>query len=134
MTKVKSTIIAFAILIPLMVGAGSAFSAANQADCEALAAYVAGLTDEALNQSITNVTAVWKPATVTPAMAEYCEVRGRIFPETDFAVRLPTDWNGRTIHFGGGGWDGMLGISGSQITTTLNLGYIGSESNGGHNG
>jgi feruloyl esterase len=126
MTKVKLTIIAFAILIPLMVGVGSAFSAGNQKDCEDLKAYVESLTDEALVRPITNVQAIWN--------STYCEVRGRIFPETDFAVRLPTNWNGRTIHFGGGGWDGMLGISGSQITTTLNLGYVCSESNGGHNG
>jgi hypothetical protein len=95
MTKVKLTIIAFAILIPLMVGVGSAFSAGNQKDCEDLKAYVESLTDEALVRPITNVQAIWN--------STYCEVRGRIFPETDFAVRLPTNWNGRTIHFGGGG-------------------------------
>jgi len=129
MTKMKSILIAFAILIPLMVGVGSAFSAANQADCKALAAYVAGLTDEALNMPVTNVTASWKPA--ASAFPEYCEVRGRIFPETDFAVRLPTAWEGRLVHFGGGAWDGSVG---GADKTSLNLGFAGSASNGGHNG
>jgi feruloyl esterase len=136
MTKMKSLLIAFAILIALMVGAGSAFSAANQADCEALAAYVAGLTDEALNQPITNVTATWYPANPSPPppaqpTPEYCEVKGRIFPETDFAVRLPTAWQGRLVHFGGGAWDGFVG---GADKTSLDLGFAGSASNGGHNG
>jgi len=129
MFKMKSLPIALAILILLMVGVESAFSAANQTDCEALAVYVAGLTDEALNMPITNVTATWEPA--ANGFPEYCEVRGRIFPETDFAVRLPTAWEGRLVHFGGGAWDGFVG---GADRTSLNLGFAGSASNGGHNG
>ena len=87
--------------------AGVAFSAeVNEEDCLALKGYVEGLTDEALGQPITDVSATWHPA--DGSLPEYCEVTGRIFPETDFAVRLPTDWNGRSIHFGGGGWDGSV--------------------------
>jgi hypothetical protein len=126
---------------------GPAFGAANKDSCEALANYVTSLSDEALNMPITQTPPVWDSsnnvwvpqplAAWIPAKSgvpAYCEIKGRIFPETDFAVRLPTNWNERTIHFGGGGWDGMLGMSGGQLTTTLNLGYVGSESNGGHNG
>ncbi len=110
-----------------LLSAGPAFSAANQADCSALATYVAGLTDETLHQPIISVTATWNAATATAP--EYCAVSGRIFPETDFSVQLPTAWNQRLIHFGGGGWDGSVP---KADTTSLNLGYAGSGSNGGH--
>jgi hypothetical protein len=129
MTRMKSMLMVFVILTPLMVGAGSAFGEANQVDCEALKPYVEGLTDEAFGMPVTNVTATWKPA--TSGFPEYCEVRGRIFPETDFAVRLPTAWEGRLVHFGGGAWDGAVG---GADKTSLNLGFAGSASNGGHNG
>jgi len=104
MTKMKPMLIVFAILIPLMAGAGSAFSAANQADCEALKPYVEGLTDEAFGMPVTNVTATWKAA----SGATFCQVTGWIWPETKFQVTLPTNWNERYINSGGGGWDGSL--------------------------
>ena len=112
-----------------LLNARSGFSAPSQSDCEALATYVADLTDEAFGKAITLVSATWHPA--DGSMPEYCEVKGRIFPETDFAVRLPTAWEGRLVHFGGGAWDGVLG---GADRTSLNLGFAGSASNGGHNG
>jgi len=113
MSKMKSMIIAFAILIPLMVGAGTAFSAASQTDCEALKAYVEGLTDVTFDKPVTNVTATWYPANPSPPppaqpWPEYCQVTGWIWPEIQFQVSLPTSWNGRYINSGGGGWDGSL--------------------------
>jgi len=130
MTTRKRALTIFAVILSLLLlSAGSAFSAANEEDCLALKGYVGGLTDETLHQPVTNVTATWREAAGT--MPEYCEVRGTIFPETDFAVRLPTAWEGRLVHFGGGAWDGMLG---GADRTSLNLGFAGSASNGGHNG
>lgn len=53
-------------------------------------------------------------ARVTPATPEYCKVIGRIEP-TDpsappikFQVNLPVDWNGRSLQYGGGGFNGVL--------------------------
>lgn len=52
-------------------------------------------------------------------LGEYCQVRGKIAsvssstPEINFAVNLPTQWNGKGIQFGGGGFDGVL-ISGTE--------------------
>jgi hypothetical protein len=129
MTKMKPMLIVFAILIPLMVCAGSGFSAANQTDCEALAAFVAGLTDETFNMPVTNVTATWKAA--SGATPEYCQVTGWIWPEIQFQVSLPTVWNRRYINSGGGGWDGSLV---GPLFDGLALGYATSGANGGYMG
>lgn len=52
-------------------------------------------------------------------LGEYCQVRGAIAPvdasapSINFAVNLPTQWNGKGIQFGGGGFDGTL-IDGTE--------------------
>lgn len=52
-------------------------------------------------------------------LGEYCQVRGSIAPvdasapNINFAVNLPTQWNGKGIQFGGGGFDGTL-IDGTE--------------------
>ena len=56
-------------------------------------------------------------ATITPAAPQYCKVLGRIAPIDPkappilFQVNLPTQWNGRSVQYGGGGFNGVL-ISG----------------------
>ena len=53
-------------------------------------------------------------ATITPAAPEYCKVLGRIAPLDRnappilFQVNLPTQWNGRSVQYGGGGFNGVL--------------------------
>lgn len=53
------------------------------------------------------------------SLGEYCKVRGAIAPvdasasSIHFAVNLPTQWNGKGIQFGGGGFDGTL-IDGTE--------------------
>jgi len=45
---------------------------------------------------------------------EHCRVLGKIHPvnysapDIHFQVNLPTNWNGKTLHFGGGGFNGRL--------------------------
>ncbi|WP_052165955.1 tannase/feruloyl esterase family alpha/beta hydrolase [Cupriavidus sp. WS] len=52
-------------------------------------------------------------------LGEYCAVRGQIrpvdasAPSINFALNLPTAWNGKAIQFGGGGFDGKL-IDGTE--------------------
>jgi feruloyl esterase len=53
-------------------------------------------------------------AHITPANPEFCKVLGRIEP-TDpkappirFQVNLPVEWNGRSLQYGGGGFNGVL--------------------------
>jgi feruloyl esterase len=53
-------------------------------------------------------------ATITPAAPQYCKVLGRIAPVDPaappilFQVNLPTAWNGRSMQYGGGGFNGVL--------------------------
>ena len=136
MIRMKSILITFAMLIPLMVGVRSAFSVPTQADCEALKTYVEGLTDEAFGMPVTNVTATWRTVTSGPTSgAKFCQVTGWIWPEIKFQVTLPTltpaeepAWNERYLMNGGGGWDGGLSVPNSPNAD----GYAQSSANGGY--
>jgi feruloyl esterase len=132
----KLTVIAFVLLIPLIVGVGSAFSVPTQADCEALKEIVEGMTDEAFGMPVTNVTATWRTSTSGPTSgAKFCQVTGWIWPEIKFQVTLPTltpaeepAWNERYLMNGGGGWDGNLSVPNSPNAD----GYVQSSANGGY--
>jgi len=131
MIKMKSMLIVFVILIPLTVGVGLAFSAANQAGCEALKGYVEGLTDETFGMPVTNVTADWKQ--VGTSETYFCQVTGWMWPEIKFQVTLPTispAWNERYVMNGGGGWDGSLSVPNAPDAS----GYAQSSANGGYMG
>jgi hypothetical protein len=59
-------------------------------------------------------------ARITPANPAFCKVLGQIAP-TDpnappikFAVNLPVEWNGRSLQYGGGGFNGVL-ITGLRL-------------------
>ncbi len=53
-------------------------------------------------------------ARIQPALPEHCQVKGRIAsldpvaPAINFQVNLPSVWNGRSLQFGGGGFNGVL--------------------------
>jgi hypothetical protein len=59
-------------------------------------------------------------ARVTPANPEFCKVLGQIAPldpnapPIKFQVNLPIEWNGRSLQYGGGGFNGVL-ISGLAL-------------------
>src|SRR5258705_4300970 len=52
-------------------------------------------------------------ARVTPANPEFCKVLGQIAPSDPnappikFQVNLPVEWNGRSLQYGGGGFNGV---------------------------
>jgi len=129
MVKIKSILIALAIMVPLMIGAESVIGAPTKEDCEALKTYVESLTDETFGMPITNVTATWRQVGTTETY--FCQVTGWIWPEIMFQVTLPsigTVWNERYLMTGGGGWDGRL-----SIPNTPNAdGYAQSSANGGY--
>jgi hypothetical protein len=58
--------------------------------------------------------------TITPAAPASCKVLGRIAPidpkapPIQFQVNLPVQWNGRSVQYGGGGFNGVL-ISGLTL-------------------
>jgi Tannase and feruloyl esterase len=82
---------------------------------------------------------------ITPAVPEYCKVLGRILPMDPsappilFQVNLPTQWNGRSVQYGGGGFNGVL-ISGLglvpaarfDLPSPLGQGYVTVGTDSGH--
>ena len=74
----------------------------------------------------------------------FCEVIGEIRPQDlrappiHFQINLPTHWNRKAIHFGGGGYDGTLvnGLSGNFLgghdAHPVALGYVTFGSDSGH--
>ncbi|RZL61264.1 MAG: tannase/feruloyl esterase family alpha/beta hydrolase, partial [Variovorax sp.] len=78
-------------------------------------------------------------------LGDYCRVRGTIAPVDanasviNFAVNLPLQWNRKTIHFGGGGFNGRL-IDGTELVrfgpadkpAPLALGYVTYGDDSGH--
>jgi hypothetical protein len=66
------------------------------------------------------------------ALPEYCDVRGTIWPEIDFDIKLPTEGNGKLYYVGGGGYNGS--IPEYSMPPGLMLGYATAGSNGGHYG
>ncbi len=78
-------------------------------------------------------------------LGDHCQVRGTIrpvdptAPNITFAVNLPTTWNGKAIHFGGGGFNGRLIDGTEQIRfgppdkpAPLALGYTTFGDDSGH--
>src|SRR6202166_2624301 len=43
-------------------------------------------------------------------LPEHCDVRGMIWPEAKFVVKLPTNWNDRFQMVGNGGWAGTISM------------------------
>lgn len=84
-------------------------------------------------------------ATITPAMPLHCKVLGRIAPLNPdapfihFQVNLPVHWNGRSVQYGGGGFNGVL-ITGQALVPAsrfdqpapLAQGYVTYGTDSGH--
>ena len=82
---------------------------------------------------------------IAPALPEYCQVVGSIAPVDPkappirFQVNLPTQWNGHSLQFGGGGFNGVL-ITGLALTPSarpdrpapLARGYVTYGTDSGH--
>lgn len=60
---------------------------------------------------------------------EHCDVRGTLSPKTTFSVRLPTQWNSRSVFVGGGGFNGNLAGPNAQY---LSAGFAQVASTGGN--
>jgi hypothetical protein len=76
---------------------------------------------------------------------EFCKILGAIHPldiaapDITFEVNLPTGWNGKALHYGGGGYDGTLitGLAKTRcskpgVATPLMRGYVTFGSDSGH--
>lgn len=84
-------------------------------------------------------------ATIVPAKPTRCEVLGHVAPldpkapDIRFQVNLPVAWNGRSVQYGGGGFNGVL-ISGEGLLpaarydqpSPLGQGYVTYGTDSGH--
>jgi len=96
-------------------------SAASPAECEALSSLM--LQDTRIT------SATWNPE--APTLPEHCGVQGVIGPGTiGFVVQLPTDWNGKLYHGGGGGYVGAI----PDPSAGLRLHYATTATDTGHTG
>lgn len=82
---------------------------------------------------------------ITPALPAHCKVLGRIAPvdpqapAIHFQVNLPVQWNGRSVQYGGGGFNGVL-ITGTALVPAarydqpvpLAQGYVTYGTDSGH--
>jgi hypothetical protein len=121
------------------------FQSPSAASCAGLASNV---TETSLFPPQVAVTAaVLAPATAasgaTPGLPEHCNVTGTISAgrvgeqsspgvnqtyAIKWQIRLPTDWNGRFVHEGGGGTDGSV----PGTTSRLSAGYVMAADDSGH--
>jgi len=72
-------------------------------------------------------------AAIVPAagtMPEYCRVNGHVDTEINFELRLPSSWNGKFYHQGGGGFVGSIPPAGPG----LSRGYAAVGTDTGHQG
>ncbi|MFI4953162.1 MAG: tannase/feruloyl esterase family alpha/beta hydrolase, partial [Burkholderiales bacterium] len=79
------------------------------------------------------------------ADGEYCQVEGKIHgvdttaQDINFGIRLPSAWNNKALHVGGGSWDGAIPIGNEETrvvrgnaATPLARGYAVFGSDSGH--
>jgi feruloyl esterase len=72
-------------------------------------------------------------AVIVPASAgipEYCDVRGTIWPEARYAVKLPTTWNNRFYTVGNGGLAGTIPLAAMEVG--LRRGFATAGTDTGH--
>lgn len=131
---------------PMLMGSGVAdVPPMNpQAACDALAGFkVAASSIDLPTGGAAIASATFVPA--TSKLAEHCRVNGSITSmdpsaaSINFSAALPTAWNKKLMHFGGGGWNGIVadptGIGGatSSGAPPLARGYAVFGSDSGHN-
>lgn len=63
-------------------------------------------------------------------LPEHCDLRGVIWPENHFAVKLPANWNERFQMVGNGGWAGTISLA--QVDAAVRLGYAATSTDTGH--
>jgi hypothetical protein len=136
-----------ASLMPLLVGCAAQAPQDPTSACQGLV----GTSLSASAFSLPTNGAVLTAATLVKATeannrnGEYCKLLGHIkpvnagSPSIHFQVNLPTQWNGKALQMGGGGYNGQipqtlsvaqLGLQ--QAPTPLTLGYATLASDSGH--
>ena len=144
------TLIGYAAAALLAVGLAGCFGSGDVGltaaeSCSALAAAVVSKDQIGLPTNGARVTTTTLVA-ATSTLPEYCQVVGVIAPvdsttgyDINFRVNLPTSWNYKAMHFGGGGFNGNV-VAGTGLapsappdtTPPLGLGYSTFGSDSGH--
>jgi hypothetical protein len=128
MQGLKITVRAWAHLASLIAvtlfGAAEAMAAKMTSDPAATCSGLVGPADNAVRIDTASLLAPSQlavsergptpAARITPANPEFCKVLGHIEPSDPkappikFQVNLPVEWNGRSLQYGGGGFNGVL--------------------------
>jgi hypothetical protein len=66
----------------------------------------------------------------TDKLPEHCDVRGVIWPEAQFAVKLPTAWNDRFEMVGNGGTAGTISLG--AVDAAIRKGFASASTDTGH--
>ncbi len=106
-------------LIPF--AAATVFAGAPAMKCDALAARPFG--DDVKIQSASLVAAKGN-------LPEHCDVRGVIFPEAQFALKIPTQWNDRFQMVGNGGTAGTISMG--AVDGAVRKGFASVSTDTGH--
>jgi hypothetical protein len=129
MVRSKSLITFIACVLVLagfLSGLGLGVSVASAMECTKAAFDALNLNDATFGLAVT-IDAGLTGQVPTPA--PNCRVRGTIWPEITFEVRLPATWNGRFYQAGGGGTNGTV----PNLNTPVSLSYAAAGTDSGHN-
>ena len=96
-------------------------AAAPVIPCDALATKTFG-------KEVTISSAKLMPGQAT--LDEHCDVRGVIWPEAKFAIKLPTDWNDRFQMVGNGGTAGTISMG--AVDSAIRKGFAAASTDTGH--
>ena len=125
----------------------AAIGATFAGDCTTLQKSLTGLRNTQIDLSET--VAVGSLTVGGTPIAEHCRVTGKMHARTSsvdgknyaigFELRLPKNWNGRFLHQGNGGIDGVVlpalgGLGGGPVTNALQQGFAVLSSDAGHSG
>ena len=141
------TIVASLLLAACFSAAQAVVSAAPEQSaaqaCDALVGMAVPASAIALPTKGATVSAT-KLMPSSANFGEYCVVQGAIAPAAGgspiyFQINLPTEWNQRSVHFGGGGFDGAVvaglnafGEGHPKEPRPLAAGYVTFGSDSGH--
>jgi feruloyl esterase len=109
------------ILLLLPLSAAVLLAADPVTKCDALAGKSFG--DQVKIHSATLVVAKGN-------LPEHCDVRGVIWPEAGFAIKLPTSWNDRFEMVGNGGTAGTISMG--AVDNALRKGFAAASTDTGH--
>jgi feruloyl esterase len=123
MTLQRAKLCAWLVSVMAAAGASSTFAATLAEDAEiackglvggAGAVQVDSAALQAPSQLVVAERAPTPSGRITPAIPAFCKVLGHIdpvdpkAPPIKFEVNLPIEWNGRSLQYGGGGFNGVL--------------------------